>query len=183
MFSSWKCLLSLLDVQVNSFASWKQEAGTHKKLKQKNYPSMKFPSSIFPILLPLPRSPLSAQDIWCLGRASISVVTPHLLSFIADNRWWKLISLFPCPTQETLIHFLLHGGNTKVESYYSGWIPPKSPPCSTSVRISPSIRPQTTAKSRHSSDHHKPELLAQAGQCFGADEHFFLLYTHLLYFF
>lgn len=38
----------------------------------------------------------------------------------------------------------------------------------------PSTRPQTTAKSRHSCDHHKPQLLPQVVQCPGADEHFLL---------
>lgn len=88
------------------------------------------------------------------GKYFCSHSTSSLPSFIKDNRWWKIISLFPGPTQEILIYFLLHVGNTKVKSYYSGWIPTKSPPCSSSVRTWSFIRPQTTAQSRHSCDHH-----------------------------
>lgn len=109
---------------------------SHGKRKLKNSPSMEFPFIIFLSLLPSPRSPLSAQYIWYLGRMSISVVTPHLPfpSFTKNNRWWKLISLFPSPARETLIYFLCCVGNTEDESYYSGWDPAESAPCSTAVR-------------------------------------------------
>ena len=93
---------------------------SHGKLKLKNSPSMEFPFIIFLSLLPS-RSPLSAQYNRYLGKASISVVTPHLPfpSFIKNNRRSKLISLFPGPAQETLIYFVLCVGNTEDESCYS----------------------------------------------------------------
>lgn len=102
-------------------------------------------------------------------------------SSIKDNRWWKLISLFPGPTQETLIYFLLHAGNTEGESLFR-----MNPYKVTSLlhQCEDMALYQTLIHCRLQAlyDHHRSQLLAQVVQCFGADEHFFCL-THLFYFF
>lgn len=148
MFSSLKCLVSLFDVQVNSFASQKQEAGTHKKLQQKNYPSMNFHPRSSPFCC-------LCQDHHCQhkisgkGKYFCSHSTSSLPSFIKDNRWWKIISLFPGPTQETLIYLFVACWECQSWILLFRMNPYKVTSLLHQCEDMASVRPQTTAKPRH----------------------------------
>lgn len=156
-------LVSLFNVHVNSFASRKLSGRITRKAKAEKFSFCEIPIHYLPQFAPFAKITTVSTIHLVLGKDKYfcSQSTSSLPPSIKSNRWWKLISLFPSPTQETLIYFLLCVGNTKDESYYSGWAPTKSPPCSTTGRIWPSARPQTTAKSRRFCDRHEAQLLTQ----------------------